>query len=209
MRETRRARLQAPGQLWGRRTALAGLALIALAVLGGLILLTDDGDDGGDRTGGGDRTAVQEGVSQSQPEVGQSLNDAKSGISVEWPSDWTKVEKRGAIGFQSPDKTLLVLISAPADAADADQLRKDAIAATAAGYKNPVVRPGKGRTIGGLPADGATVSGQGPGGQSVTLVAVAAGKQKAYLFEVLTAENAPTKRLVEAQLILNSLQLSR
>jgi hypothetical protein len=152
---------------------------------------------------------VQKTVGQTQSEAGESLDDAKRGISVEWPSDWTKIEKRGAIGFQSPDRSLLVLISAPAGAADADQLRKDAIASTAAGYKNPVVRPGKGRTIGGLRAEGATISGQGPGGRSATLVAVAAGRKYAYLFEVVTAENAPSKRLVEAQLILNSLQLKK
>lgn len=202
MRGTRRARLRSPGQLWGRRTILVGLALIAIAVLGALILLVADDD-------GGSQMAVQEGGDQTQSEVGESLNDAKSGISVEWPSDWIKVEKRGVFGFQSPDRTLQVLISAPADDTGADQLRRDAIASTAADYKNPVVRTGKGRTIGGLQAAGATVRGQGPGGQSVTLVAVAAGKQKAYLFEVLTAENAPSKRLVEAQLILNSLQLSK
>jgi hypothetical protein len=204
MRDTRRRRLRSPGQLWGRRTVLAGLALIALAVLGAIILLAEDDDDGG-----GSQTAVQQGVDQRLPEVGASLDDAKTGIAVEWPADWTKVEKRGAFGFRSPDRTLLVLISAPADAADADQLRKDAIASTAAEYKNPVVRPGKGRTIGGLRAEGATISGRGPGGQSLTLVAVAAGKQHAYLFQVLTTENAPSKRLVEAQLILNSLRLRK
>jgi hypothetical protein len=103
----------------------------------------------------------------------------------------------------------MVAISAPADAADADQLRKEAIASTAAEYKNPVVRPGKGRTIGGLPAEGATISGRGPAGQSTSLVAVASGKQKGYLFEVFTAGSAPSGRLVEAQLILNSLRLSK
>jgi hypothetical protein len=111
--------------------------------------------------------------------------------------------------FQSPDRTIAVAISAPTDAVDADQLRRDAIASAAAGYKKPVVRQGKGRTIGGLRAEGATISGKGPGGPSTSLVAVAPGKRKAYLLEVFTTANAPSQRLVEAQLILNSLRLSR
>jgi hypothetical protein len=167
-----------------------------------VILLTDDG-------GGDNRTAAQPRTVELPTELGQSLDDTTSGISVSWPSEWRKREKGGVLAFQGPDKTMVVAISAPAGAADADQLRKGAIASTAAGYKNPVVRPGKGRTIGGLRAEGATISGQGPSGQSRSLIAVAAGSQRAYLLEVLTAEGAPTERLVEAQLILNSLRLSK
>ncbi|MGH2984907.1 MAG: hypothetical protein ACRDK5_11775 [Solirubrobacterales bacterium] len=196
----RRARLRSPGQLWGRRTILVGLAVIALAVVGSLSLLADDG---------GNQSPVEEGVDEEQSELGESLDDANSGISVNWPSDWNKLEKGGVFGFQSPDKMVLVAISAPADAAAADQLRKDAIASTAAEYQNPLARPGKGRSIGGLRSEGAAISGKGASGQSATLVAVAAGKRKAYLLEVYTAADAPSERLVDAQLIVNSLQLSK
>ena len=167
-----------------------------------MILLTDDG-------GGDNRTAAQPRTVELPTELGQSLDDTTSGISVSWPSEWRKREKGGALAFQSPDKSVVLAISAPAGAADADRLRKGAIASAASGYKNPVVRPGKGRTIGGLRAEGATISGRGPGGGSRSLIAVAPGRQKAYLLEVLTAEGAPSERLVEAQLILNSLRLSK
>jgi hypothetical protein len=177
--------------------------MIAVAVIGGLTLVADDDDDGG-RT-----SPVQAGTTVQKAELGKSLDDANSGISVSWPGDWRKLEKGGVFAFQSPDKTVVLAISAPADAAGADQLRKDAIASTAAAYKNPVVRPGKGRTIGGRRAEGATISGRGPAGQSTSLVAVAAGKQNAYLFQVYSAGGAPSDHLVEAQLILNSLQLSK
>jgi hypothetical protein len=181
---------------------LVGLVLIALAVLGGVILLTDDG-------GGSNRTGAQPAAIELPTELGESLDNASSGISVSWPSEWTKREKGGVFAFQSPDKTVVLAISAPAGAADADQLRRDAIASAASGYKKPAVRPGKGRTIGGLRAEGAIISGQGPSGESRSLIAVAPGRQKAYLLEVLTADGAPSERLVEAQLILNSLRLSR
>jgi hypothetical protein len=183
---------------------LAGLALIAVAIFGALLLLAEDDD-------GGSTTPVEAGTSeqQQQSELGSSLDDPKSGIAVQWPADWVKLERKGVFAFRSPDRTLVVAISTPAEAADADELRKGAIASNAEAYEKPVVRHGKGRTIGGLEAEGATISGKGPSGESRSLVAVAAGKERAYLFEVLTAASAPTERLVEAQLILNSLRLTR
>jgi hypothetical protein len=202
MRDTRRPRLRSPVQLWGRRTVLAGLALVALAVFGALILAVDDGD-------GGDRQPVPEATTQPPAVEAESLEDASSGISVSWPSDWNKLEKGGVLAFRSPDGTVLVGISAPADAGEAEELRKGAIASAADEYKNPVIRHGKGRKIGGLPATGATISERGSGGRSVTLVAVAPGKRNAYLFETVKAANAPSERLIEAQLILNSLKLTK
>jgi hypothetical protein len=198
----RRARLRTPGQLWGRRTILAGLALIAIAAVGGLVLLAD-GDDGDSAT------PAQEFSEEQQGGLDQTVDDPGSGISASWPSEWRKLERGEVTAFQSPDRTVMVAISAPTNAANADQLRRDAIASATAGYKNPEVRQGKGRTIGGLRAEGATISGNGPGGQSSSLVAVAAGKQNAYLLEVFTTANAPSGRLVEAQLILNSLRLTK
>jgi hypothetical protein len=182
---------------------LVGLGVIAVAVIGAIALITDDG--GGEEEAAPERT---EAVVQPSA-LGQSLEDPKSGIAVQWPSDWTKLEKGGVFAFRSPDRTVLVGISAPASTGEADEVRKAAIASSASGYKNPMIRPGKGRTIGGLSATGATISGQGPGGRQATLVAVAAGKRTAYLFETVTAANAPTERLVEAQLILNSLKLTK
>jgi hypothetical protein len=103
----------------------------------------------------------------------------------------------------------VVAISAPEDAAAADQLRKDSIAATSEQYGDPEVRPGKGTKVGGLEAAGAVISGKGPGGRSTTLVAVATGSIRAYLLEVVTAADAPEEDLAGAQLILNSLELSK
>jgi hypothetical protein len=197
----RRARLRSPGQLWGRRTILIGLAFIALALFGALLVLAEDDN--------GDQSAAMDAVEAQGGELSESLDDAKSGISVRWPSEWRRLEKGGVFAFQSPDKTVLIAISAPEDVAGADQLRKDAIAATSEGYGDPAVRPGKGRTIGGLETAGAVISGKGPSGQSTTLVAVAEGETRAYLVELYTAAKAPDATLVDAQLTLNSVELSK
>jgi hypothetical protein len=133
----RRARLRTPGQLWGRRTILAGLALIAIAAVGGLVLLAD-GDDGGSAA------PAQELSEEQQGGLGQTFDEPSSGISASWPSEWRKLERGEVTAFQSPDRTVVVAISAPTNAAGADQLRRDAIASAAAGYKDPEVRQGKG-----------------------------------------------------------------
>jgi hypothetical protein len=164
-------------------------------------LLAEDDDD--------QQPAVEEVVEREQAELGESLDDPKSGISVQWPSEWRKLEKGGVFAFQSPDRGVLVAISAPEEAAAADQLRKDSIAATSEQYADPEVRPGKGTKVGGLEAAGAVISGKGPGGRSTSLVAVAPGSSRAYLLEVITAAGAPQEDLAGAQLILNSLELSK
>jgi hypothetical protein len=196
----RRARLRSRGQLWGRRTILTGLVFVVLAAIGGVLLLAEDSDN---------QPAVVEMVKEEQSELGESLDDPKSGISVQWPSGWRKLEKGGVFAFQSPDRQVLVAISAPQDAAAADQLRKDSIAATSEQYADPKVRPGKGTKVGGLEAAGAVITGKGPGGRSTSLVAVAPGSSRADLLEVVTAADAPEQDLAGAQLILNSLELSK
>jgi hypothetical protein len=200
-RPARRARLLSPGQLWGRRTILVGLILLLLAGFGAVLVLAEDDDD--------QEPAVEEVVEEEQSELGESLDDPKSGISVQWPSEWRKLEKGGVFAFQSPDRGVVVAISTPEEAAAADQLRKDSIAAISEQYGDPEVRPGKGTKIGGLEAAGAVISGKGPGGRSTTLVAVASGRSRAYLLEVVTAADAPEQELAGAQLILNSLELSK
>ena len=178
---------------------LVGLVLVVLAAIGAVLVLGEDDDD--------QQPADEEVVEQG--ELSESLDDPKSGISVQWPSEWRKLEKGGVFAFQSPDRQVLVAISAPEDAAAADQLRKDSIAATSGQYADPKVRPGKGTKIGGLEAAGAVISGKGPGGRSTSLVAVAPGSSRAYLLEVVKADSAPEQDLAGAQLILNSLELSK
>lgn len=164
--------------------------LLIAAAIGGLVLL-GTGDDGG---------------SEEETELTGSLSDSDTGISLRWPSDWEKLEKGGKFVLRSPDSKVVLAISAPAPASDAPQVRKSAIAATAELYRNPTVGRGGDRTIGGLQSAGAVVSGRGPGGPSKTLVAVAAGETHTYVLELYAGAGAS---LLDAQLILNSLELSK
>jgi hypothetical protein len=169
-----------------------GVVLVIAAVIGGLVLLGrgDDDDEAG-------------------PEPIQSLNDARAGISLQWPGDWANLEKGGRFVFRSPDGMVVLTISAPAAASDAARVRKGIIAATTEVYRNPMVGPGRDRKIGGLESAGAVISGRGPHGPSRTLVAVAAGETKAYLLELYVGAGADQASLAGAQLILNSLELSK
>jgi hypothetical protein len=178
---------------------LVGLALIVVAIIGGIALLADSGD------GDGDESAAQRAVSERQSELTESLNDESTGILVKWPSEWEKLEKRGAFGFRSPDSKLVISISAPSAADGADALRERVIDEVRQEYGRSTVSRGSGSSFGGLEAAGATI--QGP--NSSTLVAVAPGEERAYLLQVVTQPDAPGETLVDGQLILGSLELSR
>jgi hypothetical protein len=184
--------LLSPGQLWGLRAIALGAILVIAAIIGGLVSL-----GGGDDEDGGDHTQ----------ELQTSLVDPETGIGVHWPRGWAKLEKADKFAFQSPDKAVLVAISAPAPASQAAQVRRDVIAATAQQYRNPTIGRGSDRKFGGLESAGALISGRGPRGPSTTLVAVAPGATKAYLLEVYSASGASAEALAGAQLILNSLEL--
>ena len=170
-----------------------GAILVIAAIIGGVVLLGGGGEDGSE-----DEDAV---------ETQTSLIDPATGIGVHWPEDWTKLEKQGKFAFQSPDRTVLVAISAPGAASQAAQVRRDVIAATAERYRNPTIARGSDRKFGGLESAGAVISGRGPQGPSRTLVAVAPGETKAYVLEVYSSARASAEALAGAQLILNSLDL--
>jgi hypothetical protein len=182
---------------------LAGLALIGVAIFGALLLLAEDDD--------GEEAAPERAVTTAPPpEPGESLEDTKTGISVNWPSDWDRREKNGTYAFRSPDEKLVLSISAPAPARDADELRKGAIESIREEYDKATVLSGKGRTIGGLPAAGALIKAtQRSGAPLRILVAVAQGRQRAYLLEVISATDTPPGTLAEGQAILASIQLKR
>jgi hypothetical protein len=184
--------LLSPGQLWGLRAMALGAILVIAAIIGGLVLL-----------GGGDD---EDGVGEAE-ELQTSLVDPETGIAARWPPDWTKLEKEGKFAFQSPDKTVLVAVSAPAPASEAASVRKAVIAATAETYRNPTIGRGGDRRFGGLESAGAVISGRGPKGPSSTLVAVAPGRTKAYLLEVYSSARASAESLAGAQMVLNSLEL--
>jgi hypothetical protein len=75
-------------------------------------------------------------------------------------------------------------------------------------YDGVSVTPGVGKQVGGLEAEGAVISARNQAGTPLRmLVAVGSGKAHTYLVQVLSARDAPTRRLAEAQLTLNTLRL--
>lgn len=159
--------------------------------------------------GGGD-DPVQSELERKVAGLTESLEDPKTGISARWPEAWEQQKRDGAFVFRSPDRRLAISISTPAPARDADDLRKGVISTIEEEYRKATVRHGKGRTIGGLPAKGAVIEARRRSGDRLRiLVAVAKGRKRAYLLEVLTAPETRSDTLVDGQLILSSVQLGR
>jgi hypothetical protein len=100
------------------------------------------------------------------------------------------------------------VIAAPAPAADADAVLEQALGAFEAEYDDVEIAPGSGREIGGIEAKGAVVEATRAGEKLRVIVAVAPGKEHAYLVEVFTTTEISAERLREAQVVLNSLELN-
>ena len=140
----------------------------------------------------------------------ESLDDPKTGISARWPAAWDRRERDGAVAFRSPNAKMVISISTPAPARDADELRKGAISSIEEEYRKAKIQHGKGRTIGGLPAKGAVINArQRSGDPARILVAVARGRKRSYLLQVVSAPGTPSDTLIDGQLILSSIRLSR
>jgi hypothetical protein len=139
-----------------------------------------------------------------------SIDDEKTGIFVAWPLDWRRLERDGAITLQSPDRTLVISLSAPAPAREAPALRQQAVEAVRRTYADVEVRPGRGRSIDGRSAAGAVIEGTAPSGDRQRLViAVARGRERAYLLQVFAGLRSTESTAGAGQLILNSIELSR
>jgi hypothetical protein len=182
-------------KIWRRRALL--MFGVALLVAIPATVLIRDGDD--------EETAAP---TVTAPALNPGVSDRSLDISYQVPKGWKESKKSRAVQLQSQDRSVLIAVAAPAQASKSGPLLDDTLAAIRSGYKNVRVHPGTGRQVGGLDAKGAVVTAKTSDGNELRIVvAVAKGKKRAYLVEVFTAANAPTERIAEAQVALNSLRL--
>lgn len=199
------SQLRHPHWRYRARRWVGAAVIVAAVVVPGYLLAVRHSDDG-DAT----QDVVSSEVERRAAGLTESLEDPKTGISARWPDGWTQRERDGAHAFRSPDGKLVISISAPAPARDADELRSGAIDSVREESRKATVGYGKGRQIGGLQAEGAVIDATQRSGDRVRiLIAVARGRERAYLLQVLSARDVPAETLVDGQLILGSIELSR
>lgn len=190
----------------GRRTLVAVLAMLILvpAVLLARQLL-DGGDRGNEPQPESALRADDATAPAKDPQATRRIDDRKAGIRVDLPPGWRHERRAGAHVLSSSDGCVTVALSDPGAAGQAKRIRADAIAALAKslGRGAKVIR-GADRRVGGLKSSGAVASVKVEGERRSALVAVGAGRDRAYLTQVTSRSARCAAALAEGQQLLAS-----
>jgi hypothetical protein len=148
-----------------------------------------------------------------KPKVGQlprsgSFRDPKLGVVFMTPEHWAISRRRGTVRAVSEDRTSIVAISALPGGRGLQAVVASATRAIRRNYRFVHVLQRSRRKVAGRPAVNLLVSAVNPSGVRLRILANAvAGSSRPYLVEVFSAQGAPPRRLVEAQVLLSSLKL--
>ena len=196
-----------PRQLWGRRSVAIGVLLVAIAVIGGLVLLITAADDSNDAR----MTATSARTYQLQDKfLKQTVVEADKGISVRRPADWSHTKRAGVTTLKSHDNCLAMTLAAPQPAGQAKKLRSDSIDLFRRSYKNAEVQGAAGANVGGIPTTSDTLNLVDRKGHQIrVLLSVGTGDKYAYLTEIVVRDPRCQGDLGLAQLILGSIQYTK
>jgi hypothetical protein len=185
-----------------RRRAVLLVALLLAGVAAAVLALR----------GPGEKSEESAGI--ELPEPADSLNDPRTGISLRWPAGWEPARRSDAIRVKSSDRRALIVVTALPEYVETGEHQKpelvlaDTLREITSTYSDVSVDQGAQQGIAGLPTRSAIVSGRNSKGSPLRiLVAAAEGHRRPYVVTVFTAEDAPDRRFVEAQLILASIRL--
>jgi hypothetical protein len=195
--------------MWGRRSVAIGVALVALALIGGLILLIAGSGD--DDKGSDSSIPTTASLTELQDRfLDRSAVDADKGISIRRPASWKASRDNGVTHIQSKDRCLVMQLSAPVPAGRADELRHDGVSVLRSQYRSARVQPGPRSPIGGVPTTSNTIAVKDPKGNNIrVLLSVGKGKRNAYLTQVVVRDPACQGDLQLAQLMLGSAQFTK
>ncbi|HKH42934.1 MAG TPA: hypothetical protein VKA41_13895 [Solirubrobacterales bacterium] len=197
-----------PGEMWGRRSVAVGALLVAIALIGGLVLLVTGGDDD---SGSDSGSKPAPDISQLQNQfLDRTVVDADRGISIRRPASWKVTKEHGVTNVQSKDRCLVMQLSAPVPAGRADELRRDGITVLRDQFKNAKVQPGSRSQIGGVPTRSDAITFQDQKGNNLrVLLSVGTGKRNAYLTQVVIRDPACQGDLQLAQLMLGTAEFTK
>lgn len=195
-------------EIWGRCSAGLGALLVALALIGGVVLLVA-GSSGNVRNASDTPGTADVAQLQSQF-LDRKVVDVDKGISIRRPAGWDVARRHGVTNIQSKDRCLVMQLSAPVPAGRADELRKDGVSVLRDQFGNAKVRPGVRSRVGGVPTTSSTIGVKDPKGNGVSvLLSVGTGKRNAYLTEVVVRDPSCQGDLQLAQLMLSSAQFTK
>lgn len=180
---------------------LIGAGLLAAAAIGAGVLALADGDD----------KDAQDRTDEIARLLSEEISIRDAGIVVRHPADWMSSKRRGAIiNVESPDRCVVVSVSAPAESGLAGRLASDSIDALRAQLGKTRERKLQRSRIDGRPTESSLVAVRSKKGAPVVVrQSVSKGKRFAYLTQTLyrappCAESSPT-----ADLIVQNVELSK
>jgi len=109
--------------------------------------------------------------------------------------------------MRSPDSAMAIAVVAPPQAPGNARLLRSAASELRRRYRVERAGPGDGRKLAGLPTSSIVVTARSRRTRLRVLVAAVQGRRRAWLVEVFFSAGAPTARLAEGQVALNSLRL--
>jgi hypothetical protein len=187
--------------IWKRRVVL--MVVVALVVAVPVTLLIRGGGEDEAPTVTVDRAAAP--AVDRPDEV-----DRKLGVAVhQLPQGWRSKRKGGVLTMRSRRRDAAVVVTSPGPVERAGEIHQQAIAAVRAQYRDvKVVEESRGE-LGGRKARTAALAARPPegGGRLGIMVVTARGEKRAYLVEVFTRGENPGVALLEAQAVLNNLEL--
>jgi hypothetical protein len=180
-----------------------GVVLVALAVIGGLVLLFTGGDDNSPPT-------TSQPVSQLQDRfLKHTVVQPDKGISVRRPANWKVSKDNGVVALQSHDNCLAMTLSAPKPAGQAKGLRDDSIALLKRSFGGAKTHPAPDSPVGGIPTSSDAISFTQRGHSVKVLLSVGTGDKYAYLTEVVVRDPRCQGDLQLAQVVLSSVQYTK
>jgi hypothetical protein len=189
-------------RVWKRRAVL--MAAVGLVVAIPVTLLVHGGSGGRDAASG-----AAAGV-PAQFRVHGAARLPALGIAMRVPRSWSVARAHGTIRLRSSDRTTALAVAAPGPEGQRAEILRTELGGIRRSYREVSIERGFRKAVGGLPARGAVVSAGTPAGTPIRLlVATASGDRHTYLVEAFSARNAPPQRLIQAQLALRTLRLSR
>jgi hypothetical protein len=178
--------------------------LVALALIGGLVLIFTGDDDSGSTSSTPQAAELQDTF------LKHTVVEQDKGITVRRPANWSDDKNHGVITLQSHDRCLAMTLAAPEDADKANGLREDSLALLKRSFGNAKVGPAPDSPVGGIPTTSDALSFTDEKGRQIkVLLSVGKGDKYAYLTEIVVRDSRCQGDLQLAQVVLSSIQYSK
>lgn len=184
------------------------MVLGAAAIGAGVLALAGDDEDGDDPASTAE--LAQQQADEVEGLLSGKTSNGDAGIVVRYPADWKGSKSGEVVNVESPDRCIVIRVSAPVQAGLASRLAGDIGDSVAAQFGKAREEKLERSEIDNLPTEGALLAVESKRGTPVVLrQTVSKGKRFAYLTQTLyrappCAESSPT-----ADLIVQNLELSK